>query len=166
MIAEPATIIAKGAATARTEWGKEELFDRATDKIILYVQTINDAQELAQMLDCAAYTSEAGDAEQKKEMIEQCFKNLEQPYIVATSALGAGFDYALVRMVISRGRATVYGRLCSRIWASRERRTEWHTRRSTPVTSTWKPSGGASRLTAKRSYATLSHRARLSSRRA
>jgi superfamily II DNA helicase RecQ len=76
------------------------LFDKAVDKVILYTWTIDGVNDLAKMLSCAAYTSEARDALEKEGLLESKLCNPSQPYIVATSALRARFDYPHVRMVI------------------------------------------------------------------
>ncbi len=41
-----------------------------------------------------------GTAEQKEELLRTWLYSSDQPYIVATSALSAGFDYAHIRLVI------------------------------------------------------------------
>ena len=74
--------------------------DRARDKIILYVRTKEDAATLAELLCCSQYTADIGTAEQKEELLRMWLASSDQPYMVATSALSAGFDYAHVCLVV------------------------------------------------------------------
>jgi superfamily II DNA helicase RecQ len=94
------SLLKEGARRARDAWENSQLLNRARDKIILYVQTKEDAATLAGLLCCSQYTADIGTAEQKKELLRMWLASLDQPYIVATSTLSAGFDYAHVRLVI------------------------------------------------------------------
>jgi superfamily II DNA helicase RecQ len=94
------SLLEEGARKARDAWENSLLLDRVRDKIILYVRTKDDAAALAELLCCSQYTSESGTAEQKEALLRAWLASSEQPYIVATSALSAGFDYAHVRLVI------------------------------------------------------------------
>ncbi|KAG9241070.1 P-loop containing nucleoside triphosphate hydrolase protein [Calycina marina] len=96
----PGRLLAEGARRARDAWEGSQLLDRARDKIILYVRTKDDAAVLAELLCCSLYTADVGTAEQKEERLKTWLLSSDQPYIVATSALSAGFDYAHVRLVI------------------------------------------------------------------
>ena len=96
----PGGLLQDAARKARDAWAHSELIDQARDKIILYIRTKDEAATLATLLGCAQYTADVGTAEQKEEQIRQWLAAADQPYIVATSALGAGFDYAHVRLVI------------------------------------------------------------------
>jgi superfamily II DNA or RNA helicase len=93
-------LLEEGARMARAAWQASGLLDQARDKIILYVRTKDEARDLAGLLSCHAYTAEAGTAEEKEELLGTWLAGLDQPYIVATSALSAGFDYAHVRLVM------------------------------------------------------------------
>lgn len=56
---------------------------------------------MAGSLGCTSYTSESGVPQVKEEIIRSWLMDPEKPFIVATSALGAGFDYPHVRAVCS-----------------------------------------------------------------
>ena len=94
------SLLEEGARRARDAWENSQLLDRARDKIILYVRTKEDAATLAELLCCSQYTADIGTAEQKEELLRMWLASSDQPYIVATSALSAGFDYAHVRLVV------------------------------------------------------------------
>ena len=55
---------------------------------------------LAESLGCPSYTSESGTDEVKAAILSSWIADKGQPVIVATSALGIGFDYPHVRWVI------------------------------------------------------------------
>jgi superfamily II DNA helicase RecQ len=55
---------------------------------------------LADMLGCLLYISESGSDEEKTVILSRWLFNQDQPAIIATSALGIGFDYPYVRWVI------------------------------------------------------------------
>ena len=94
------SLLEEGARRAREGWENIQLLDRARDKIILYVRTKEDAATLAELLCCSQYTADIGTAEQKEELLRMWPASSDQPYMVATSALSAGFDYAHVRLVV------------------------------------------------------------------
>lgn len=96
----PGRLYQEGARKAQEAWGHSLLLDQARDKIILYVRTRGDATALAILLCCARYTADVGTAEEKEEVLRTWLASSDQPYLVATSALSAGFDYAHVRLVI------------------------------------------------------------------
>jgi superfamily II DNA helicase RecQ len=81
-------------------WPRHEIFDHARDKIIIYYRSRDEVYELATMLKCPSYTSESGSKEERAIIISQWIGNSGQPAIIATSALGIGFDYTHVRWVI------------------------------------------------------------------
>ena len=99
-VARPGQLLEEGARKAKDAWEGSQLLDRARDKIILYVRTKEDAAVLAELLCCSQYTADVGTAERKGELLRTWLLSSDQPYIVATSALSAGFDYAHVRLVI------------------------------------------------------------------
>lgn len=96
----PGSLLEEGARRAKDAWQASGLLDQTRDKIILYVRTRDEARELAELLSCPVYTAKAGTAEEKEELLRTWLATPEQPYIVATSALSAGFDYAHVRLVM------------------------------------------------------------------
>ncbi|KJK84805.1 hypothetical protein H633G_11408 [Metarhizium anisopliae BRIP 53284] len=74
-------------------------------RIIVYCQTLDLMEELAKELDCPMYT---GDEEtmsdgEKNLAIEKWRGSSGSPVIVATAALGVGFDYPEVRWVVHAG---------------------------------------------------------------
>ena len=94
------SLLEEGARRAREGWENSQLLDRARDKIILYVRTKDDAATLAELLCCSQYTADIGTAEQKEELLRMWPASSDQPYMVATSALSVGFDFAHVRLVV------------------------------------------------------------------
>jgi superfamily II DNA helicase RecQ len=82
-------------------WNKSDLFDHSCDKIIIYVRTRDEAHELASNLSCESYTSQSGDPQEKKNILERWTHNPTQPFLVATTALAEGFDYPHVRLVVN-----------------------------------------------------------------
>jgi superfamily II DNA helicase RecQ len=83
----------------RTYW-PTHVFDHGRDKIMVYCNYIDDVRDLGAMLDCPTYTSESGTWEDKARVVQEWLANPQQPVIVATTALGPGFDYPHVRWVI------------------------------------------------------------------
>ena len=55
---------------------------------------------MAELLACDAYTSQSGTPAKKKGVLDRWTQTAGQPFIVATSALAEGFDYAHVRLVV------------------------------------------------------------------
>lgn len=82
-------------------WNKSDLFDHSYDKIIIYVRTRDEANELASNLSCESYTSQSGDPQEKKNVLERWTQNPTQPLIVATTALAERFDYPHIRLVVN-----------------------------------------------------------------
>jgi superfamily II DNA helicase RecQ len=95
------SLLEQAAAEARRMISHTDLFDRSRDKIVLYTQTRNEADHLADLIGCAVYTAKSGTTEEKNEALETWTRSCSQPCIVATAALAEGFDYAHVRMVIN-----------------------------------------------------------------
>ncbi|OBT44171.1 hypothetical protein VE00_04789 [Pseudogymnoascus sp. WSF 3629] len=94
------TLLEKAATLVRTCWPRRDIFDHAKDKIIIYCRTRLEVRGLQELLGCPAYMSESGSEEEKRVIINGWLGDVEQPAIVATSALGIGFDYPHVRWVI------------------------------------------------------------------
>jgi superfamily II DNA or RNA helicase len=86
----------------RTHWTSVN-FDLSRDKILVYCNLVAEAYRLGELLDCPVYTSESGSWEQKAALIRDWLANSEQPVLVATTALGSGFDYPYVRWVVHIG---------------------------------------------------------------
>ncbi|KAJ9130107.1 DEAD/DEAH box helicase [Pleurostoma richardsiae] len=80
-----------------------DLLQGERDRIILYCPTKELVAELADMLDCPSYTADSGTESEKAAIIEQWLGAADSRAIVATSALGPGFDYPHVRWVIHVG---------------------------------------------------------------
>lgn len=89
------------AQEIRSTWraGVGSLGFTSEDKGIIYCQTKEAVRVLAGILGCTSYTSESGVPEVKEDIIRSWLMDPEQPFIVATSALGAGFDYPHIRVV-------------------------------------------------------------------
>jgi superfamily II DNA helicase RecQ len=79
-------------------WPHNEV-DQHLAKALIYVQRRAQADELANLLNCSAYTAGSGTAEEKA-MIIRNWLTSNVPFLVATTALGAGFDYPYIRMVL------------------------------------------------------------------
>lgn len=97
-----ARLIDIAAQEAREIWQPDGRFDVRRDKMLFYVQTTSEGERLAVMLGCEFYHSEAGEADEKKWILEDWIQS-SCPYLVATSALSAGFDYPHVRVVMHVG---------------------------------------------------------------
>lgn len=74
-------------------------------RIIVYCQTIELMRELASEMNCSMYTGdqETMSAGDKDAAIQQWLGQTGSPVIMATSALGVGFDYPHVRWVVHAG---------------------------------------------------------------
>jgi superfamily II DNA helicase RecQ len=79
-------------------WPHDEA-DKHLAKAIIYIQRRAQADELASLLNCGAYTAGSGTVEEKAEIIQHWLTS-NVPFLVATTALGAGFDYPYIRMVL------------------------------------------------------------------
>jgi hypothetical protein len=97
------TLAEKAAQLVRVCWPRKDIFDHAKDKIIIYCGTRDEVRELQGILRCPAFTSESGTEQEKAAIIAAWLGDPNQPVIVATSALGIGFDYPHVRWVIHLG---------------------------------------------------------------
>ncbi|KAM0714674.1 hypothetical protein Q7P37_003053 [Cladosporium fusiforme] len=95
------SLLKQAAIEAKDAWTESGFFDHACDKIILYVRTCKDADDLAELLGCNAYTAESGTPEEKKTILDRWTETPSTPYIVATTALAEGFDYPHVRLVMN-----------------------------------------------------------------
>jgi superfamily II DNA helicase RecQ len=95
------SLIKQAAIEATDAWTESGLFDHARDKIILYVRTRKDADDLADLLDCDAYTAESGTPAERKKILDRWIQTIDTPYIVATTALAEGFDHPHVRLVMN-----------------------------------------------------------------
>jgi superfamily II DNA helicase RecQ len=96
----PGTLGERAASLVRAYWPRRENLDHARDKIIIYCQTRTAVSLLAESLGCPSYTSESGTEDVKAAILSSWIADKGQPVIVATSALGIGFDYSHVRWVI------------------------------------------------------------------
>jgi superfamily II DNA helicase RecQ len=77
----------------------------AADRIIIYCQTKDTMQEIAEALSCPIYTGDGAlmDRQAKEEALAQWEGSAGSPVIAATSALSVGYDYAHIRYVIHAG---------------------------------------------------------------
>lgn len=94
-------MIDRSVQAIRRTWrhGVDGLGFSPEDKGIIYCRTKEGVKTLAASLGCASYTSESGAPAAKEQIIRSWLMDPEKPFIVATSALGAGFDYPHVRTV-------------------------------------------------------------------
>lgn len=95
------SLLEQAAARARDAWDRPGMFDQSRDKIILYVRTRDEANDLAKLLDCSMYTARSGTATEKEATVAEWVQSPAQPYIVATTAFAEGFDYPYVRLVVN-----------------------------------------------------------------
>lgn len=89
------------AKEVQDAWEAPGLFDQTSDKIILYVRTRDEADELACILRCDSYTAGSGTSSEKQQKLDRWTRGADCPYIVATTALAEGFDYPHVRFVLN-----------------------------------------------------------------
>lgn len=95
------SLLEQVAAEAKDAWTAPCMFDHSRDKVILYVRTREEADELSVLLDCQSYTAESGTTEDKKRILTDWVRRADKPFIVATTALAEGFDYPHVRLVVN-----------------------------------------------------------------
>ena len=72
----------------------------ARDKAIIYCRTKDAAVALASGINSPSYTADSGDEEEKRAIIHSWLSNPERPCIVATTALGPGFHYPHIPVII------------------------------------------------------------------
>ncbi|KAK6439524.1 hypothetical protein LTR95_004275 [Oleoguttula sp. CCFEE 5521] len=94
-------LLQQSAAEVRDAWKTPGIFDQGRDKIIIYVRTRNEADDLAALLLCDSYTAASGTCVEKRDILTRWIQATGQPYIVATTALAEGFDYPHVRLVVN-----------------------------------------------------------------
>jgi superfamily II DNA helicase RecQ len=63
------TLIERAAALVQEFWPRQEIFDHAQDKIIIYCRSRDEVYDLAAMLKCPSYTSESGSEEERATII-------------------------------------------------------------------------------------------------
>jgi len=95
------SLLKQATSEAKQAWTESGSFNQACDKIILYVRTCQEADDLAELLGCSSYTSESGTLVEKKQILDYWIQTPDTPYIVATTALAEGFDYPHVRLVMN-----------------------------------------------------------------
>lgn len=97
------SLLKQAALEAREIWKAFHYFDQSKDKILLYTNTLAEAEELAQLLACSSYTSALESVERKQAVLAAWTTDPTAPFLVATTALAEGFDYPYVRVVINVG---------------------------------------------------------------
>jgi superfamily II DNA helicase RecQ len=95
------SLLNQAAVEAKEAWTDSGFFDYAYDKIILYVRTCKDTDDLAELLGCSSYTAESGTPAEKKQILDRWIQAPNTPYIVVTTALAEGFDYPYIRLVMN-----------------------------------------------------------------
>ena len=93
-------LVEAAAAFVQANWPQKPFFSHSRDKIIIYCHSLRDVSSLGGIIGCPTYTSRSGSEEEKATIIAQWLSQEEQPVIVATAALGIGFDYPFIRCVI------------------------------------------------------------------
>lgn len=99
----PAGLVEAAAALVEACWPQEKFFNHSRDKIIMYCHSLKDVASLADILSCPTYTSRSGNEEEKAAIIAGWLGREDQPVIIATAALGIGFDYPFIRLVVHVG---------------------------------------------------------------
>lgn len=94
----------RAARCITSSYAREDVFQSSKDRMIVFCPTKALVVELAELLDCAYYVGgdEMTDAE-KEASLAHWLDGSGSPVIVATSALGPGFDYPHVRLVMHVG---------------------------------------------------------------
>ena len=95
------SLLKQAASKAEQAWKESGFFDYTHDKIILYVRTCQEVDDLVELLSCSSYTSESGMLGEKKQILDCWIQTPDTPYIVATTALAEGFDYPHIRLVVN-----------------------------------------------------------------
>jgi superfamily II DNA helicase RecQ len=95
------SLLKQAVAKAKEVWTDLGFFNHAYDKIILYIRTCKDADDLVELLGYSLYIAESGISEEKKQILDYWTQNIDSPYIIATTALAEGFDYPHVRLVMN-----------------------------------------------------------------
>lgn len=122
--------------------------DQPADKMIVYCQTKAGAHEMKDLIDCPVYTSDIGSDEDKAAVIESWLSNQSKPVIAATAALGVGFDYPHVRLVIHVGEPDRISDFAQE--SGRAGRDGREARSVVIIPSAWTPDGDAANLPADR----------------
>lgn len=102
-IDEQGNLFTEAAQLIRTAWSKTAIFNHTRDRVIVYCQTLDEVREFQEAFQCRAYTSKSGTEEEKAAIIQAWLQDVAQPVLVATSALGVGFDYPYIRLVVHIG---------------------------------------------------------------
>ncbi|KAG6980357.1 ATP-dependent DNA helicase tlh2 [Fusarium oxysporum f. sp. conglutinans] len=93
----------RAACLVQSCWTRTDLFKSERDRVIVYCPTKDLVADLADLLGCPSYTADSGTEEERGVIIERWLTAADSPAIVATSALGPGFDYPHIRWVIHVG---------------------------------------------------------------
>jgi superfamily II DNA or RNA helicase len=97
------TLCERASHLVQSYRAQSDLFRSQQDRIIIYCPTKALVAELATMLGCLSYTAESGTEQEKREIIERWLTAADSPVVVATAALGPGFDYPHIRLVLHVG---------------------------------------------------------------
>jgi hypothetical protein len=65
------SLLKQAVAEAKEVWTDLGFFDHAYDKIILYVRTYKDADDLVELLGCSSYIAESRTLEEKKQILDR-----------------------------------------------------------------------------------------------
>jgi superfamily II DNA helicase RecQ len=69
--ARAGSLLNQAAVEAKEAWTDSGFFDHAHDKIILYVRTYKDTDDLVELLGCSSYTAESGTPAGKKQILDR-----------------------------------------------------------------------------------------------
>jgi superfamily II DNA helicase RecQ len=95
------SLLNQAIVEAKEAWTDSGFFNHAYNKIILYVRTYKDTDDLAELLGYSSYTAESGTPAEKKQILDRWIQAPNTPYIITTTALAEGFDYPYIRLVIN-----------------------------------------------------------------
>jgi superfamily II DNA helicase RecQ len=65
------SLLKQAVAKAKEAWTDSGFFDHAYDKIILYIRTYKDADNLVELLGYSSYIAESGTLEEKKQILDR-----------------------------------------------------------------------------------------------
>jgi hypothetical protein len=68
--AHDGSLLKQAASEAKQAWIESGFFNHTCDKIILYVRTCKDADDLAELLSYSSYTAESRTSVEKKQILD------------------------------------------------------------------------------------------------
>jgi hypothetical protein len=95
--------VVEAAATAHELWQAAAAEPRGAQRALVFTRSKAEADRLAALLGCGSYHSDSGAEADKADVLEAWTEGGGSPFLVGTSGLGAGLDYAHVRLVLHVG---------------------------------------------------------------